>query len=191
MELLIKIKCKIFSELLSKYILSQDGFNLISETQNSNSFPDIIVTDINELTDSMVNKYSKSKIVLIDTGLNSDELISNLIKYKLRGIICFSTGLEQINKALRVINDGQLWVSNSLMQELISRENFNNIGKIKVTDKEKEIIELVCDGLSNKEISTKLFVSEQTIKAHLHRIFQKFNIKSRSKLVKIYSEHIH
>lgn len=188
---MIKIKSKIFSELLSKYILSQDGFNLISETQSSNSFPDIIVTDINELTDSMVNKYSKSKIVLIDTGLNSEELISNLIKYKLRGIICFSTGLEQINKALRVINDGQLWVSNSLMQELISRENFNNIGKIKVTDKEKEIIELVCDGLSNKEIAIKLFVSEQTIKAHLHRIFQKFNIKSRSRLVKIYSQNIH
>jgi len=52
-----------------------------------------------------------------------------------------------------------------------------------VTDREKEIIDYVCQGFTNKEIATRLTLSEHTIKAHLNRIFRKFNASSRSKLI--------
>lgn len=60
------------------------------------------------------------------------------------------------------------------------------IGKIKFTEKESEIIQYVCEGLSNKEIAKKLFISEQTVKSHLHKIFAKLDIKNRSQLIKLY-----
>jgi DNA-binding CsgD family transcriptional regulator len=57
-------------------------------------------------------------------------------------------------------------------------------GKINgITGREKEIIEYVCQGYTNKEIASKLILSEHTVKAHLNRIFKKFNATSRSKLI--------
>ncbi|MEJ5228067.1 response regulator transcription factor [Thermodesulfovibrio sp.] len=189
-KLLIKIKCRLFSEILSQCISNGEDFILIKEEETQAIKPDIIITDIYELNDRLADKFSFCKIALLDTGLKREELIHNLIRYKLRGIISFNTEFELFRKALKVIYQGQIWLSDTLIQELISRENYNRFGGIKITEKEKEIISLVCEGLSNKEISSKLFVSEQTVKAHLHRIFQKFNIKSRSSLVKIYSKNI-
>ena len=61
---------------------------------------------------------------------------------------------------------------------------------ISLTPKEKNIIYLVCEGLSNKEIADKLNISEQTVKAHLHKIFKKFNISSRTQLITIFFESI-
>ncbi len=62
---------------------------------------------------------------------------------------------------------------------------------ILLTPKEKEIISFVCEGLSNKEIAHRLNISESTIKAHLHRIFKKLNIQSRTQLVSIFLETNH
>ena len=59
-------------------------------------------------------------------------------------------------------------------------------GKISgTTGREKEIIEHVCRGLSNKQIAQRLALSENTVKAHLNTIFRKFNITSRLKLMSL------
>jgi DNA-binding CsgD family transcriptional regulator len=59
-------------------------------------------------------------------------------------------------------------------------------GKINLSPKEREIAHLVCQGLTNKEIAVKLSLSEQTVKAHLNRVFKKFNISNRSQLVSFF-----
>jgi DNA-binding CsgD family transcriptional regulator len=48
---------------------------------------------------------------------------------------------------------------------------------------EKEIASLICQGYRNKEIAQRLNISEQTVKAHLNRIFRKFNVSNRSQLI--------
>lgn len=185
-KLLIKLKSKLFSELLFECFNKEEIFLIIDESDTFKEIPDIIITDRNELKDTLVNKYPTAKILLLDTGLSKEELISLLVKYKLKGILSSNSNTEQFKKALKVIHSGQIWISNELIQHLIEKEKFNNIGKIKFTDKEMEIIRLVCNGLSNREISKKLFISEQTVKAHIHRIYQKLGIKNRPQLVSVF-----
>ena len=52
----------------------------------------------------------------------------------------------------------------------------------RLTDREREVAALVCNGLSNKIVAQKLNVSEGTVKTHLHHIFQKFGVQGRSEL---------
>jgi two-component system, NarL family, nitrate/nitrite response regulator NarL len=56
-----------------------------------------------------------------------------------------------------------------------------------LSDREQQITNLVCDGLSNKVIATRLGVSEGTVKVHLHRIYTKLRIGSRSELIALAS----
>ncbi|MDI1472786.1 MAG: response regulator transcription factor [Thermodesulfovibrio sp.] len=187
-KLFIKIKSKIFSELLSECILKDEDFKIIKADNLSDEVPDIVITDKYELKNELINRHPESKIFLIDTGIPREELISLLIKYKLKGILSMNSDISHLKKALKVIYSGQTWISDELVKCLIEFDRFNNVVDIKLTDKEKKIMKLVCEGLSNKEIAAKLFISEQTVKAHLHRIYQKLAIKNRPQLAVIYSK---
>jgi len=57
--------------------------------------------------------------------------------------------------------------------------------KYEVSPRESDIIREICNGLSNKEISEKLFISLQTVKDHTHRIYIKTNVKSRVQLINL------
>lgn len=189
-KLLIKIKSKLLKDALCKYIEKFEDFEIIKiiKSEKLHSYPDIIVTDLQELTEKLVTTYSKAKFFLIDTGINKEDILFNLIKFKLKGVFSSDCPSDFFIKALRVINQGQIWLSNTLVNSLINIEFIqeSNIGKIKITEKEKQIIQYVCEGLSNKEIAKKVFISEQTVKAHLHKIFQKLGVKNRAQLIKLY-----
>lgn len=187
-KLLIKLKCKLFTELLVNSLSKEEDILICSELDKSENAPDIVVTDKFELSPALTNKHNNAKILLIDTGLPKEELVTLIIRYKLKGVFLYQSDFSKFKKALKVIYNGQTWISDELVKCLIDKDIFNNFEKIKLTDKEREIIKLVCEGLLNKEISSKLFISEQTVKAHLHRIYQKLGVKNRSHLAVIYSK---
>jgi DNA-binding CsgD family transcriptional regulator len=60
--------------------------------------------------------------------------------------------------------------------------------KFEVSPRESDIVREICNGLSNKEISDKLFISLQTVKDHSHRIYIKTNVKSRVQLINLVKE---
>lgn len=60
--------------------------------------------------------------------------------------------------------------------------------KYEVSPRESDIVREICNGLSNKEISEKLFISLQTVKDHTHRIYSKTNVKSRVQLIYLVKE---
>ncbi|HAA84346.1 MAG TPA: hypothetical protein DCE01_06155 [Thermodesulfobacterium commune] len=111
-----------------------------------------------------------------------------MVQHKLSGIIALYTDLELFKKALKVIKKGEIWIDNKYLKQLVN--NLENLKekRLPLTPKEKEIISLVCKGLSNKQIADKLNISEQTVKAHLNRIFRKLNVQSRTQLVSIFLE---
>jgi len=60
--------------------------------------------------------------------------------------------------------------------------------KFEVSPRETDIVREICNGLSNKEISDKLFISLQTVKDHTHRIYIKTNVRSRVQLINLVKE---
>jgi len=85
------------------------------------------------------------------------------------------------------LNYGTIFtVFSSETDKNVSFEDFCK--KFEVSPRETDIVREICNGLSNKEISEKLFISLQTVKDHTHRIYIKTNVKSRVQLIYILKE---
>lgn len=190
MNILVYITNRLLCEGLYELLKKEDDIQAICHWDNNNVFilkPDIILIDINNLNQKLFLLYPDSKIILIDIGNNQEKIISALLSYKIYGIISTDTDFKMFKKALRVVYADQIWISNDILKEFLHHEGLiSKSGKINsLTVREREIIEYVCQGYNNKKIASKLSLSEQTIKAHLNRIFRKFNVSNRSQLITI------
>jgi DNA-binding NarL/FixJ family response regulator len=186
MRVLLCISNRLFAEA-SYQFLSKDGFIIpVLEDKDRASRPDIILTDFCRLCSGISHHYPESKILLIDTGLKHEQIIAALASHKLSGVLSTNTDLALFKKALKVVNDGQIWLDNELLKAFMYNVSIIKKGKINLSPKEREIAHLVCQCLTNKEIAVKLSLSEQTVKAHLNRVFKKFNISNRSQLVSFF-----
>jgi LuxR family transcriptional regulator of csgAB operon len=127
--------------------------------------------------------FPQTQEILINCpkGLPYTDIIawSNLV-----GVFYLSDDVKMLAQGISKILDGELWLSRRLAQEYIL--HFRSIHKPKaksvdahLTKREQEIIKLLGSGASNVDIASKLFVSENTVKTHLHNVFKKIHAKNR------------
>lgn len=189
MNLLIKVSNYLISEALCDLLKKgEEGFHIVVNANgdnNPNLKPDIILTDIHNINSNLFSKYPESKIILIDTGLKQEEIIFILLTYKIYGVLAPDTDIHLFKKSLKVVSKGEVWMDNSTIKAFLhNTELITKTGKIKgITKKENEVIKYASMGYKNKEIASKLFMSEHTVKAHMNRIFRKFNVSSRTQLI--------
>src|SRR5258708_10688557 len=96
-------------------------------------------------------------------------------------------------KSIHRVHAGEIWLDNRMTAEVMkafskSSESGPRREKPLLSDREKEIVQLVAQGFRNKEIGEKLFISEQTVKNHLHNIFDKLGVSDRLELA-LYAIH--
>lgn len=162
-----------------------------------------------DLTD-LSNRYdTQSHLILIQISANSTlEQISELAKEfdviafanepnNSEGLQLFQQGIkgylntfanvERIEQALVTIRAGSIWLGQNVMQAMIqslinenqSKEGWKNL----LTEREQEVTALVLEAQSNKDIAKKLEITERTVKAHLHNVFEKLEVSDRLALV--------
>lgn len=142
--------------------------------------------------------FPNASLVMLNSQFNEDEQIE-LIKAGVKGFLPKNILRADMKKAFEDILDGQLWVSRKVTHRLLT-ELLTKTAKTKykkpenvyhLSRREIEIIQAMASGLSNYEISNKLFISEKTVKAHIYHIFKKMTVKSRTQaIVKAKEAHI-
>ncbi len=190
-EFVINVQIEITNNLISEALCSffrreVKEHRLVGKQEIAQGvLPDVIVTDFKSLNSKAPVANRDAKTVLIDTGLRQEEIIVALVSFKINSVLSKKTDVRLLRKALDVICKGEVWLDNDIMKVFLDNvELVTRSGKINsVTDREKEIIKYVSQGLKNKEIAEELCLSEQTVKAHLNRIFRKYNVSRRSQLV--------
>lgn len=161
--------------------------------------PDIILTDF-KIFSSFPKKFpfdnKRVKILLISDKYwfyDYEKQVPELIIRGVSGILSPEADFAVLKKALRVVHSGELWLDRKAIKNVILQINQVE-KKIHLTKKEKEILNLICDGYRNKEIAQKLDISEYTVKSHCNRIFKKFGVSDRLQLAllthKIWYEYI-
>ena len=73
-------------------------------------------------------------------------------------------------------------LTESLLSQIVedaTRKGLVNLADVKMTNREREIVDLIADGLSNKEIGKKLNIATDTVKSHVHNILEKLSVRSR------------
>lgn len=149
------------------------------------SEPDFVINDVYTIKQKKPANLSKAKTVLLDYGLSEDSIACMIITNKIDGIMATDTDIRLLVKAFHAINRGQIWIGNCNIKALV---NFADNTKDSViagclSNKEREIVITISQGLTNKEIASQLFISEQTVKTHINSIFKKLNLVRRTQLV--------
>jgi DNA-binding NarL/FixJ family response regulator len=130
-----------------------------------------------------------SKVLLVSSS--NRELVVNAFRSGARGIFTINdSNLRHLCKCLLRVAEGQIWASTEQMNYLVdliaevrSLRVLNAGGKSILTPREEQVVALVAEGLSNRQIARELNLSEHTIKKYLFRIFEKLGISSRVELV--------
>ncbi len=191
MNILICLKSRVISEALYDLLKREASEDRIfvsdGDTDNFGCLPDIILMDNHNLNQRLLARKPDTKVLLIDTGLEQEDVINLLLSYNLDGVLSTNADAVLLKKALNLVHEGQIWIDNNNLKALLSRAGtISKNGKVNsVSKREQQILDLIKKGCKNKEIAAQLFLSEQTIKAHVSRIFRKFNVSTRSQLISL------
>ncbi|MDD6339526.1 MAG: response regulator transcription factor [Butyrivibrio sp.] len=159
--------------------------------------PDILLTDIQMQTMSgldaatqIIAKYPDAKIILLTTFMD-DEYVRQALDTGAKGYI-LKQDFAGVLPAIRAVFSGQSVFGSKIIDRipsLISQKDMSVYEQHGITDKEYEIIELVAEGLSNKEIAAKLYLSEGTVRNYISLVLEKLELRDRTQLAVFFYKH--
>lgn len=157
-----------------------------------NLTPNIILLDLDmpggglNAASVISNEMSETKIVIL-TASEEDNNLLNALKIGAQAYILKGVAARELLRILRMVIDGENYVPPALAASMLLEMNMSKTHPKKevenpidsLTGREKEILEGIAKGLSNKEIGDKLFLSEKTVKHYITIILQKLQVRNR------------
>jgi DNA-binding NarL/FixJ family response regulator len=154
---------------------------------------------------SVIGELSEQSAVLVLTSDSSPELIAQMLRGGARGYLVHGEfDPPELLRAVRAVADGRGWLSplaasvaTSALRDQVSRERERDDrrerervarSRFGLTQREQEVLALLCEGLSNAAIARRLVLTEKTVKNHLHHVFAKLDVSSRTEAVVRWTE---
>lgn len=159
--------------------------------------PDVLLMDIRmekmtglEAAEIIIKRHPKARILFLTT-FSDDEYIVKALNIGVKGYI-LKQDFEGIAPTLQAVFSGQTVFGGTIVDKLpniLQNSDTFHYEEFNISKKEFEIIELVAEGLSNKEIAEKTFLSEGTIRNYLSIILEKLSLRDRTQLAVFYYQH--
>ena len=203
-KILIVDDHKLFREGLNFVISQMDGFEVVGEASNGKEFlemienlnVDIVLMDISmpgldgiEATAKALEKIPDLKIIAL-TMFCDEEYYYKMIQAGVSGYILKESGKDELANAINTVIAGENYFSQKLLRNIILNLNKTKTFKgtlhkqeIKLTPRETEILKLICQGLSNAEISEKISLSLRTVEGHKSNLISKTGVRNSVSLV--------
>jgi DNA-binding NarL/FixJ family response regulator len=181
-----------------KYVLGQtDYIKVVAEAADGieflnileNDVPDIVLMDISmprmngiEATTKAISQFPDLKIIAL-TMFGDENYCYSMLQAGAKGFVLKESGCEELIKAITKVLDGDNYFSNSILTSLIKSQAVLNKSKtadegpLKFSKREMEVLKLICDGYSNKEIAEKLSISQRTIEGNRFSLLNKTGSK--------------
>ena len=126
---------------------------------------------------------------LILTTFDEDEYINAAVRYGAKGYILKNNTPDKIKAAIKVVYSGNMVIQEGIIDKVlkgIDSDNSSKLNRNLFTEREIGIMEAIADGLSNKEISARLFISEGTVKNYITSILNKTSLDHRTQIAIYY-----
>lgn len=202
---------QIFRKGLIMLLNEMPGIKIFGEASNGKEYldkinddklPDITFMDIQmpemdgtEATRLAVEKYPEIKIVAISMFSDEDYLV-NMLEAGVKGFLLKTVEEAELRKAIKLVADNKNYFSDELLPALTNsiikrKDKSTNDDALTedLTRREMEVLQLICEGFTIKEIADKLFISQRTVDGHKANLFRKANVDSSVKLVTFAIKH--
>lgn len=191
---------------LRMIIESQPEMEIVGEAGNSSEAmaiaakenPDIILLDLDlgdssgaDLIDDLLRVANSARIIIL-TGVRSPDAYKKAILLGAMGIVAKDKAADVLINAIKVVRNGEAWLDPATTASIISEVSRSPKAKrldpesekiATLTNREKEVVTLIGEGIKNKEIADRLFISETTVRHHLTSIFDKLDVNDRVELL--------
>ena len=167
--------------------------------------PDILLLDLRmpnldglSALQSLMQSTRRTRVIVLTASEDKNEFVQAM-KLGCSGIVLKQTAPDLIVKSIRKVHGGEIWLDShttaAVMRqfagpgsEAASAGGSKSRERSPLSTREREIVQLVAQGYKNKEMAEKMFISEQTVKNHLHNIFDKLGVSDRLELA-LYAIH--
>lgn len=146
--------------------------------------PDLVIVDISMPGESgfelirRVKGFLPSCSFLVTTSFASKSDINAALAENVNGYILKSALPEEFISAIRIVARGRRYYDPEILEDILGRENNGPFAEL--TAREKDIIQALARGLSNRAISKEFCISENTVKKHISNLLNKLNLKDRT-----------
>jgi len=166
----------------------EEAVRLASELKPDVVVMDIVMPKLNGIEATRkIKETAASTAILILTAYDDEEYVLGLLDAGAAGYLLKSARGRDLVDAIRTIQSGESVLHPKIIAKLLKRAMAAPAGKgggpELLSERESKVLELVALGMSNKEVSERLYVSQRTVKAHLTNIFNKLNVASRSEAI--------
>src|SRR5438093_4222117 len=201
----------IFRDGLRKLLMLEEDFRVVAEARDGKEVlevleehqPDILLLDLKmpgldglTVLQKLQNSRTKTKVIVLTASEDKNQFVQAM-KFGTCGIVLKQTATELLIKSIRKVHAGEIWLDShttaAVMRQFSSPMESTPLGgrdrdRSPLSQREREIVVLVAQGFKNKEMAEKMFISEQTVKNHLHNIFDKLGVSDRLELA-LYAIH--
>jgi len=207
----------IFRDGLCKLLALEEDFEVVAQAQDGRQVldvlqqfePDILLLDLKmpgldglATLQRLQITRNKTRVIVLTASDDKNEFVQAM-KLGTSGIVLKQTATELLIKSIRKVHAGEIWLDShttaAVIRQFVANDEAPAPAPISaaaprererspLSQREREIVALVAQGFKNKEMAEKMFISEQTVKNHLHNIFDKLGVSDRLELA-LYAIH--
>jgi DNA-binding NarL/FixJ family response regulator len=198
---------------LKKLLLLEDDFEVVGEAADGREVlekvqeldPDVLLLDLRmpnldglSALQALQQTNKRTRVIVLTASEDKNEFVQAM-KLGCSGIVLKQTAPDLIVKSIRKVNAGEIWLDSHTTAAVMRQfqtgteaggqvQGGKGRERSPLSTREREIVALVAQGYKNKEMAEKMFISEQTVKNHLHNIFDKLGVSDRLELA-LYAIH--
>lgn len=206
-KLLIADDHPIFLDGLKQFLVANDHAVMSCARNSSDALsmmeqvrPDVLVLDVNmtegggfHVLRTLRNAGSVMPVIFLTVGLKPSETLE-AIQLGINGIVLKHSDPTNLLTCIEAVSAGETWIDPTIIEHAL-RERITRDGKwilpdSGLTQRQDELVRLVGQGLRNKQIADQLGLTEGTVKVHLHAIYAKLGINSRSQLMALLARQV-
>ena len=207
----------IFRDGLCKLLALEEDFEVVAQAQDGREVldvlqqyePDILLLDLKMpgldglgTLQRLQTARNRTRVIVLTASDDKNEFVQAM-KLGTSGIVLKQTATDLLIKSIRKVHAGEIWLDShttaAVIRQFVSAEDMpppqqaavaapRERERSPLSQREREIVALVAQGFKNKEMAEKMFISEQTVKNHLHNIFDKLGVSDRLELA-LYAIH--
>jgi DNA-binding NarL/FixJ family response regulator len=172
----------------------QRAIELVETLHTTSLPPDVVVMDIRmpvmdgvQATQLMCQQFPDTKILVLTT-FNDSDYVAQALRFGAKGYLLKDTPAEELAKAIRSIHQGYTQFGPGIVEKAIAQVQTPQpkpqpeppAGLKELTTREREVLQMIATGASNKEIASALFLSEGTVRNHISHILTRLNLRDRT-----------